>query len=275
MRCRTWLGLFTILAINYLSIPVTVNAEVNTQSFTFAVVPQQAIRKVARTWLPVTQYLEKKTGYKFHFATAKNIPEFAKKLSVGEYDFAYMNPYHYVTYSRDPGYKAFAMARDKKLKGIIVVRKDSKIKSLTELQDRTLAFPFPRAFGATVLSRTSLLKQHIVFNSVYVNSHDSVYQNIANGNYPAGGGVLRTFYAIDKNIMGQLRILHTSKGFTPHAFASHPDIPEDVVRNVQQALIEMESDERGITILTNMKLKGIKSASDPDWDDVRDLKLAD
>ncbi len=263
--------LLVLLVIGLMAMPLSICAE--SKSFKFGIVPQQSIRKVARTWLPVTQYLERVTGYKIDFATAKNIPTFEKVLSAGGYDFAYMNPYHYTVYNQSPGYKAFAKARDKKIKGILVVRADSEIKSLSDLQNSTLAFPSPLAFAASMLPRAALVKQKIAFQPIYVNSHDSVYRNVVQGNYPAGGGVLRTFKAIEKSIKDQLRILHTTESFTPHAFAAHQDVPVAVVEKIQQALIDLDGDANGKTILKKIKIKGISQAVDSDWDDVRALGL--
>ena len=41
------------------------------------------------------------------------------------------------------GYQAVARARDKRIRGIIVVPKDSPIESLAELDGKELAFPAP------------------------------------------------------------------------------------------------------------------------------------
>jgi len=261
-----------ILVVSLLAMPLCVCAE--QKIYKFGVVPQQAIRKVAQSWLPLTQYLERTTGYTIRFATAKNIPTFEKVLSEGGYDFAYMNPYHYTVYSRSSGYQAFAKARDKKIKGIFVVRQDSQIKSLSDLNNSTLAFPSPLAFAASMLPRATLAKQNIVFTPKYVNSHDSVYRNVVQGNYPAGGGVLRTFRAIEKSVQDQLRILHTTDGYTPHAFASLSAVPAEVVEKIQAALIALEGDADNGFILKKIKIKGIAPAVDSDWDDVRALDLS-
>ncbi len=261
-----------MLAMTLLATPLYVGA--TQKVYTFGVVPQQTIRKVAQSWLPLTQYLERTTGYSIRFATAKNIPAFEKQLSEGGYDFAYMNPYHYTIYSRSSGYQAFAKARDKKIKGIFVVRKDSDIKSLSDLNTKTLAFPSSLAFAASMLPQAILANQNIRFTPQYVNSHDSVYRNVAQGNYPAGGGVLRTFRAIEKSVHDKLHILHTTEGYTPHAFASHPAVATEIVTKVQQALIALENKEENTIILKKIKIKGVTKAVDSDWNDVRALNLS-
>jgi phosphonate transport system substrate-binding protein len=77
------------------------------------------------------------------FRTAKNIPEFEKQLAAGNYDFSYINPYYYTVFSQNPGYRAFGRQADKRIRGIMVVRKDNPIKSLKDLFGSTIAFPTP------------------------------------------------------------------------------------------------------------------------------------
>ena len=77
-------------------------------SLSFGIVPQQSAGKLAGLWTPILTYLSRKTGYAIHFKTARDIPTFERRLAAGDYDLAYMNPYHYTVFSRRPGYRVFA-----------------------------------------------------------------------------------------------------------------------------------------------------------------------
>jgi phosphonate transport system substrate-binding protein len=242
-------------------------------ALSFGVVPQQSASKLARTWNPLLEYLKQRTGVGFTFRTAPSIPEFERRVSAGAYDMAYMNPYHYTVFSESPGYLAFAKARDKQIKGIIVVRADSPIQSIHDLGGKTLAFPAPAAFAASILTRSYLAEQEVAFNPKYVSSHDSVYRTVAKGLYTAGGGVKRTFAATAPEIRAQLRILWTTKGYTPHAIAAHPRVPPEVVERIAGALFEMDGGPEGRTHLDSLKVKGFEAATDSDWDDVRALRI--
>jgi phosphonate transport system substrate-binding protein len=240
----------------------------------FGVVPQQAAAKLASQWVPMVRYLEKETGRKVVFRTARDIPTFEQRLLDGEYDFAYMNPYHYIALNQQRGYQAIARASDKKLCGIMVVRKDASIETLEALNGDALAFPSPGAFAASMITRAELQQRGIAFTPKYVSSHDSVYRTVAAGLYPAGGGVMRTFNTLDKNVRDQLKILWTSPGSTPHAIAHHPRVEPGVVAAVKKALLDMESDADGSAILNDLQVKGFTGARDSDWDDVRALNIA-
>jgi phosphonate transport system substrate-binding protein len=241
--------------------------------FTFGIVPQQAASKLARLWVPLIDYLGRSAGVELKFRTAPDIPEFERRLASGDYDFAYMNPYHYTVFSREPGYRAFAKAKGQLLKGILVVGKDSPIRDPHELSGATLAFPAPAAFAASVLTRAYLTQEGIAFTPKFVSSHDSVYLAVARGLYPGGGGVVRTFDSLEPDVRHQLRILWTTKGYTPHAFAAHPRVPAQIVGRLAAAMVDMEQHEEGRALLVPLSMNGFDAAADEDWDDVRALGI--
>lgn len=246
---------------------------VQAETLTLGIVPQQSAQKLARLWTPVVKYLSEKTGHDIRFATAKNIPTFEQRLLAGEYDIAYMNPYHFTVFNQKPGYRAIARQKGKQIKGILVVRKDSSIAGLTELDGARLAFPSPAAFAASVVPRASLTQRDIQFSPHYVSSHDSVYLNVAKGFFPAGGGVLRTFNNTDPAVREQLKVLWTTDGYTPHAVAVSPAVSPDTAQQVQQALLAMADDPAGAPLLQAINFKAFAAAQDSDWDDVRKLNI--
>jgi phosphonate transport system substrate-binding protein len=243
------------------------------ERYSFGIVPQQSASKLARSWAPLLQYLGEQAGVDIRFRTAPDIPEFERRLAAGEYDLAYMNPYHYTVFSREPGYRAFAKATDSLIRGILVVRADSPIQSPRELDGATIAFPAPAAFAASVLPRAFLQRESIAFTPKYVASHDSVYRTVAQGLYPAGGGVMRTLNSVEPEIREQLRVLWTTEGYTPHAFAAHPRVPVAVVERLAEAMIAMSGDAQGRGLLEPLNVVGFEAAADRDWDDVRALEI--
>ena len=242
-------------------------------AYSFSIVPQQASSKLARQWVPVLQEVSRLSGVELKFVTNKDIPTFESKLAQGKHDFSYMNPYHYVVYHNMQGYNALNKAKDKQIKGIIVVHKDSPISTLEELADQDITFPSPAAFAASILPRANLSKRGINITPKYVSSHDSVYRNIANKHFVAGGGIIRTFKSTNSNTKKDLKILWTSPGYTPHAIASHSRVPEEVAKKVQAAFAALEASEEGRAMLDKLKIKGWVKAQNSDWDDVRSLNI--
>jgi len=263
------LGLALFLGL----VAITARAEDNVEPLTVGIVPQQAATRLAALWAPILTEVGKRAGVALEFRTAPNIPTFEQRLAEGAYDLAYMNPYHYTVFSESPGYRAFARQRDKRIRGILVVRRDADLETLEGLDGARIAFPAPAAFAATLLPGAALREAGVEFEPSYVRSHDSVYRAVAQGLYPAGGGIERTFANTDPEVRDQLQVLWRTEGFTPHAFAAHSRIDPAAVIGVRDAMVALSDDPQGQALLASIGFGGIEPADDADWDDVRSLEI--
>lgn len=263
------LAALCILAASFLALPRPAAA----QTITVGVVPQQSAAEMAKAWVPLLVYLEERTGLRLNFETAKNIPTFEMRLAKGEYDIAYMNPYHYVVFHAAPGYNAFACEKDRKIQGFIVVPKASPATRLEDLAGMTLAFPAPAAFAATILPLAHLKALNIPVTPTFTSSHDSVYLGVSRGFFPAGGGINRTFENIPQEVRANLRILWKSPFYTPHALAAHPRLRPEITRKLQAALLALDTDPRGRELLAGIGFKGFEEGRDADWNDIRKLGI--
>ncbi|WP_158769328.1 phosphate/phosphite/phosphonate ABC transporter substrate-binding protein [Paraglaciecola sp. L1A13] len=261
---------FIIIALSMFILSAQTRAQ---DTFTFAVVPQQSAKKLAKLWTPLLREISDNSGIKLVFTTAPNIPIFEHRLSQGQYDFAYMNPYHFVVFNESPGYQALAKQKDKHIQGIIVVRKDAPYTSINELNDITMAFPAPAAFAATLLPKADLSAHHVNVKSRYVSSHDSVYLSVARGLSPAGGGILRTFNNAPASVRDQLRILWKTEPHTPHAIASHPDVSSETRQKIQTSLLNLHKTENGSALLEAINFAAFEAADNSDWEDIRVLGI--
>lgn len=251
-----------------------VQAQDDIPTMNFGIVPQQAASKLAETWGPLLAEVGRRAGVHLTFRTAPTIPAFEERLNQGEYDIAYMNPYHYVVFHQSAGYQAFAKEKDRKIKGIIVVKQDSYYKKPADLAGKDIAFPAPAAFAASILPQAEFGRLGISINTRFVASHDSVYRAVAAGIQEAGGGIQRTFEATAPEIRAQLRVLTETPAYTPHAFAAHSRVTPAVLVRVQAAMLSLADDDVGRKLLKPLAMaKGFSAAADQDWNDIRALDV--
>ncbi|EOD9418862.1 periplasmic binding protein-like protein [Vibrio campbellii] len=239
----------------------------------FGVVPQQSAAKLAEQWQPLLDRWGELAGVELKFATARDIPTFEKRLAAGEYDVAYMNPYHFTLVNQTPGYTAIAHAKDKKITGILVTKADWK-GDLQDLQQQTIAFPAPRAFAASIINQSELTQKGIVFDTKYVGSHDSVYLGVAKGLYQAGGGVSRTFHSLDESVRNQLKILYKTAPYTPHAIAVSHSVVTETREALQNSIETLNRDAKAQGSFHLLNIKGLQHAEDKDWNDVVQLGIS-
>ena len=240
---------------------------------TFGVVPQQSASRLAEEWGPLLAEVSRRAGVPLVFRTAPSIPVFEERLGQGEFDLAYMNPYHYVVFHKANGYRAFAKEQDRKIKGILVVKKDSSYRKLADLAGKTVVFPAPAAFAASILPQAEFGRLRIPIESKFVASHDSVYRAVAAGLQEAGGGIQRTLEASPVEIRETLRVLSETPAYTPHAFAAHPRVTPEVLAKVMAAMASVSADEAGQRLLAPLAFKGIAAAQDKEWNDIRALDI--
>ena len=239
----------------------------------FGIVPQQSASRLAQDWSPLLAEISRRSGVALVFKTAPSIPVFEERLGRGEYDLAYMNPYHYVVFHQAAGYRAFAREQDRKIKGILVVHKDSAYQKPADLAGKTVVFPAPAAFAASILPQAEFGRLKIPIEPKFVASHDSVYRAVASGLQEAGGGIQRTFEATPAEVRDVLRVLSETPAYTPHAFAAHPRVTADKLEKVLAAMASLGKDEMGQHLLQPLAFKGIAAAQDKEWNDIRALDI--
>jgi phosphonate transport system substrate-binding protein len=242
-------------------------------SLTIGIVPQQSASRLAEEWGPLLAEITRRSGVPLVLRTAPSIPVFEQRLAKGEFDLAYMNPYHYVVFHKAADYLAFAKEQDRKIKGILVVKKDSHYQKPADLAGKTVVFPAPAAFAASILPQAEFGRLNIPINTKFVTSHDSVYRAVSSGLQEAGGGIQRTLEAAPAEIRDSLRILSETPAYTPHAFAAHPRVPHETLAKVMAAMQSLNGDEAGRLLLAPLAFKGITAAQDKEWNDIRALDI--
>ena len=191
-----------------------------------SVVPQRPPAETFAVWTPLLQQLGQVSKQCFVLRVAPTIPTFEAELRSGRADCVYMNPYHAVLAQRWRGYIPLVRDGSKPLRGLLVVRKDSPIKTIRELNGQAVAFPSPNAFAATLLPRVLLARQGITIQPVFENTHSNVYRSVALGMLPAGGGINNTLRRERPELREELRVLWQTPPFPSHPFACLPSLAQ-------------------------------------------------
>lgn len=242
------------------------------QEITLGVVPQQSPLELSKKWLKITNYLSQKIGVNVVFRTEKSIQVFEDKLYNGQYDIAYMNPYHFIVANKKQHYNAFARSKEN-IVGIILGKKGKEF-NINNLKDTTFLFPSPNAFAATLLIKYEL-KEKYNFNIdnetkvIYVNSHDSVYKGVAREIGDFGGGIIRTFTNFkDLEDKDKIDIVYKTNNYPSHPFASHPRISQDLVNKISEALLEMPEG-----LKKSLSIDEFMSTTTNEYDVIKNLEI--
>lgn len=241
-------------------------------TLSFGVTPQQSPAELGKQWVPIFQYLSKRTGYRIQFKTSKALPEFRKDAEAGEFDFIYINPHFFTKAQKAAGYRIMAKDGGTPLVGIIVARADGP-QQLAALQGAKIATHNVSAFMTMYVRYGYLQEQGIQIDPVGVGSLDSVYLTVDKGLYPAGISIQRAYGLLDPAMQARFKILWKSDPLPPFAYGAHPRVPRKVFESLRGALLDMHNNSEGRALLATLNIKTIEAAQDADFDSVRKLKL--
>lgn len=225
--------------------------------YTLAVIPRFTPLETHRDWAPFAARLSRDIphGGTIRLKVYQSYAEFDADIVKGVPDFVFMSPYHAVRARRAQGYIPLVRDSANLLTGILVVRRDSPVRTIRDLDGKELAFPSPNAFGASLYLRALLTeKEKIRFIPRYVGSHSNVYRHVILGKAAAGGGVSDTLGREPPEVREKLRVIYEAPGAAPHPLAAHPRVPEAVRRSVIEAVLGLAADEKARGLLDAVSL---------------------
>ena len=224
-------------------------------NYTLAVVPQASPAETYRRWAPFAEQLQRATGQHLQLRVYRTFDEFETDLVNGRADFAYMNPYHFLMARKAQGYLPLVRDGSRLLSGQLLVRRDSPVQSIKDLDGKVIAFPDPNAFAASLYMRALLQdKAKIRFTPSFFGTHGNVYRHVILGDVAAGAGVNVTFARERAEIRDELRVLYETPGTAPHPLCAHPRIPADLREAVTKAVLELGKNENGRTLLKRIDI---------------------
>jgi len=242
--------------------------------FSIGIVPQFDSRKIEEAWSPIAKEIESKSGHRFTLRGSPSIPEFETRLYKGEFDFAYMNPYHFVQAHKIQRYTALLRDHAEPLQGIIVVRTDSTLNRIEEIHGKKIAMPAPNALGAALIPRAEFARKFKIAPEIlYVKSHASVYRSVVAGTVEAGGGIESTLEAESPSIKSQLRILYKTAELPTHPIAAHPRVPAAVVKQFQEIVLAYANTAEGLAQFAKAPILKIGLATTSDYKVLENMRL--
>lgn len=232
-----------------LSAAVTVTAA-SESPVTLGLVPVFPAVELNRRVLPIIEWLQTRCERPIRLTVMSSIPDFERQFLKGQLDLAWLNPYHVVMARNAQGYLPLVRDGKARLQGLLLVRADSPVRQVADLQDQELAFPAPNAFAASLYMRALLERDHqLRFRTRYTQSHSNTYRHVIAGDVIAGGGVNSTLATEPQHIRQQLRVIYETPPTVTHALTAHPRVPASYRDCVQQAMMQAPITPQGRSVM--------------------------
>lgn len=247
------------------------------KEYVFAVHPLHNPARLFEIYGPLVDYLNRNTpGATFRLEASRNYEAFEQKLYSRQFDFALPNPYQTLN-SLGHGYRVIAkMGDDYKFTGIILVRRDSGIRVVSDLKGKKVSYPAKTALAATMMPQYYLqthgLDVERDIENLYVGSQESSIMNVYLGNVAAGATWPLPWEAFQKEHPDQARELEVKWETAPlinNGVVARDDVPEALARRVAQLLDTLHTTAEGKAILARMPLSRFELADDRRYEVIR------
>jgi phosphonate transport system substrate-binding protein len=250
---------------------------IKNQTYIFGIHPLHNPKRLFEVYQPLVDYLNSHLkDVKIVLEASTNYAEYDKKLFSGHFDFSLPNPYQTVQ-STEHGYVIFGkMGDDHNFKGIILVRKDSGIKKVSDLKGKSVSYPAPTALAATMMPQRFLHDNGIDINkdikNLYVGSQESSIMNVFLKESAAAATWPPPWIAFIKErpeVAQEVEIIWETEPLPNNGLVARNDIDPVLVNKIASLIFNLHLSKEGQAILKPMELSRFEKADDTTYESVR------
>lgn len=234
----------------------------NRVEYIFAIHPLHNSRKYFEVYQPLVDYINRNTNeFYLRLEASKDYPQFEEKLIQRKFHFALPNPYQSVR-SIQYGYSIFGkMGDDERFRGIIIVRKDSHIRSVNDLKGSSISFPSATALAAAMMPKYFLKSNGLDAEKdaqcLYVGSQESSIMNVFLGKTKAGctwPPPWESFLREHPEMKEALTVQWETEPLINNGLVVRNDIPNNHTAIISKLLFTLHTSHEGREILKKINL---------------------
>ncbi|MDH5545052.1 MAG: phosphate/phosphite/phosphonate ABC transporter substrate-binding protein [Gammaproteobacteria bacterium] len=253
---------------------VTLAAEEAKEAYRFAVFPYLPPREIEKIYSQVAKDFSRILNHPVIFKTSSSYESFMDAMVSEQFEFAFVQPFDYVDLADKHGYRPLA-AREKQLRGVVVVADDSPMKSMKDLRGKVLAMT-PKSAAVSYLVFDELERQGLkVGKDIQVKhflSHVSCLQQLKIRKADACSTAMPAVNFFQDKMKIKLREIGKTKAVPHSLFVANPSVPIDKRELIQKRILEWGRTEEGKQFMEGFRLALFKKIDDSAYDVVRAIK---
>ncbi|RDH86029.1 MAG: hypothetical protein DIZ80_00735 [endosymbiont of Galathealinum brachiosum] len=283
MKRRSFIKLSScILAGGLLPLTTTSQASVSKQRpLIMGIFPRRNIKLTYQIFTPMARYLSNELGREVKLITAKNFKQFWLGVKEQRYDLVHYNQYHYIISHLLYDYQVILKNQEfgqSTVAGSIVVRKDSGIDKVSDLENKTILFGGGKMAMQSYIAAKWLLKQGGLNSKDYqekfsINPPNAIMSTFRKQADAAGSGdvVIRLDVVKSSIDVSQMKYLARTRQLTHLPWAVKHDMEYDLKLKIQLALSSLNTEPAGQKILDQAKLSSLIPATDSEYNGHREI----
>lgn len=223
---------------------------------------------------PLTTYLSKALNRPIKLQISPNMGDAINKVASNEVDVTYLTPVAYLRANEKGNSQIIAKIVTNKRSSfqlMIVVREDSPIKTVEQLEGKNFAFGDKKALlqRATVAGAGMPLEKLASYK--FIGHYDNIARGVARGLFDAG--ILKDTKAFKWEKKG-LRILYSSPHMPPYNITASSKLDNVTLTKLRNAFLQLDINNPSHKIIIksmSKKYDGFVKTSDAEYDVVRKL----
>jgi len=253
----------------------------------FFFVPSVDAKLIEDTSVILKKYLEANTPYKYTISIPSSFVAVVESFGTKRADVASINTYGYVMAHEKYGVEARLMTQrygESTYKAQFLAKSDSKIKKLSDLNDKKIAFVDPASVSGYLLPLKYLMDRGIKpKDTMFAMRHDNVVSMIYQGQVDAGA----TFYSppVGKDIQDARRlvlaqypdvekkisIIELTSEIPNDPIVFRKDLSEEMKKTITDALVKFSTTTEGLAVLKKLSsVTGLIPCTDKDYETTRE-----
>ncbi len=223
---------------------------------------------------PLTQYLSKELGRPVSLKLSPNMGAAINEVADKKVTLAYLTPVAYLKAHKKGGAKIVVKTVTKgkaSFQLMIVVKKDSPIKTVADLKGKTFAFGDKRALLQRAAVVGAGIKMEDFSEYKFIGHYDNIARAVSNGDFDAG--ILKDTKAFKWEEKG-LRILAASPDLPPYNIAANGDVSDELLAQLKKAFLALDPknpEHLKVIKAVAKKYTGFAATNDAEYDVVREL----
>jgi phosphonate transport system substrate-binding protein len=242
----------------------------DTRPLVFGFLPLVSPEKLVQRFVPLVNYLATQIGTEIRIETAPDFAEFARRTNKERrYDLLFTAPHFFYRAHRDVGYQLLVRVDSPGMVAIIVVPRDSDIRSVQGLAGRKLATVPPLGL-ATLLARKYLIEHDIDpdadLSLVSTPSHNASLLSSFYGVTDASALMMPPFRFASAEVRESMRIIAKTESSPHMPISAAPWLDTACMREITRLLTGMRDDPAGREVLGKIRFGGFVETSYADYE---------
>ncbi len=250
------------------------------KTYILAIHPLHNPERLQEMYGPIIQILNRESkDVQFVLESSKDYADYNNKIKEKRIHFLLPNPYQTII-AKEYGYHVFGkMGDDENFRGLVLIRKDSKIKKVTDLKGKKISFPAPTALAAAMMPKVYMEEHGLKLSKneaemKYVGSQESSILAVYHNEVDAGVTwpmVWNSFSSEKPEIKEKLKVFILTEKLINNSLMYKEDVPKEIIEKVKNTFINLHLNAEGKSILEKNKLSKFEASSDNDYVKVHDF----